>query len=166
MKARPKGGILPAVIIVGALVVSASILFAVSSYGPLDGVRIITETETTTSTVSTIAVSSIQLHKVTFNESTCNDDYPYEWAVTLGNITIGQPSNATFPFPRGAVKLGPAGAMISKIVFTVPDGTYNYNISGSIGPIPESGIVNVNGSDVVVPFQAHTIACGLGGGLG
>jgi hypothetical protein len=37
-------------------------------------------------------------------------------------------------------------SMISKIVFTVPDGTHPYY--ASIGP--KRGIVNVNGSDVVV----------------
>src|SRR3984885_1962125 len=93
-----------AAIIVAALVVSASVLFA-SSYG-LGGTRTVTKTVIsasmttnliTTTTTSTEAPASIRLHEVAFNESGECGAYASTWAVTLGNITIAQPSNATLP---------------------------------------------------------------------
>jgi hypothetical protein len=65
----------------------------------------------------------------------------------LGNVTIVQPSNATLPFPNslGGHHSG-AFKMISKIIFTVPDGSYPYYVSlGSY-----RWTVVVNGSDVVI----------------
>jgi hypothetical protein len=53
--------------------------------------------------------STTQLYEVTFNESTiCYSPslkqwgYADEWAVTLGNATLSQPSNMSFPFPAGS----------------------------------------------------------------
>jgi hypothetical protein len=56
---------LVAAMIIGALVVSASVLFVTSSYG-LGAARTVTMTETTTSIV---VPSSIPLYAVTFNET-------------------------------------------------------------------------------------------------
>ena len=110
-------------------------------------------TETTTSTV---APSSIPLYKVTFNETgmACGYgpalSYAYRWYATLGNLTMVQPSNATLPFPNPGYGAGsPAYAMISTIIFTVPDGTYSYRVS--LGDL--NGTVNVNGSNVVIPVE-------------
>jgi|GEM_PF-3434295 len=160
-------GSTPAAIIVAALVVSASVLFAVSPYGL--GARTTTKTVTTTSlatslititTTSSAQMSSIQLHKVTFNESgDCGGVYADRWAVTLGNITISQPSNTTYPFSSsGGESDTAAGASISKIVFTVPDGTYNYTTYAPADLFPYSGTVNVSGSDVVVQLELE-IGC-------
>ncbi len=93
----------------------------------------------------------VRLYTVTFNEtgSGCTAGYVYvsKWYVTMANITIVQPSNATLPFPNSVVSHG-AGyfVMISKITFTVPDGTYPYHVS--LGP--KDGTVTVDGADVVV----------------
>ncbi len=136
-----------AALIVAALLVSASVLVAASPYG-LGGERTTTKTETTASTVT---ASSIQLHKVTFNETGlyCGGSgaYANEWAVTMDKITLVQPSNATLPFHDERPD-GPAYKAISTITFTVPDGVYYFNDSfgGQGGP------VNVNGSNVVVPL--------------
>jgi hypothetical protein len=71
-----------------------------------------------------------------------------------------QPSNMPFPFPNTGITSGPSFQSISKIVFTLPDGTYDYNISRSAGPVPASGTVDVNGSDVTVQFEAEPVCNG------
>jgi len=133
-------------VIVAALIISASLL--VATFNGLGAAKTVTMTETHTTTV---APTSVTLHTVTFNEtgSGCTAGYVYdsEWYVTLANITIVQPSNATLPSPNsGAGYYAGKFAMISKIVFTVPDGTYPYYVSlGSV-----NGTVTVSGSDVVI----------------
>jgi hypothetical protein len=133
-------------IIVAALLVSASLL--VATFNGLGSAKTVTVTESGT---TTIASSSVTLHKVIFNEtgSGCTAGYVYdsEWYVTLANTTIVQPSNATLPFPNTGVEYYAAKfATISKIIFTVPDGTYPYHIS--LGGL--NGTALVNGSDVVI----------------
>ncbi len=134
-------------VIISALLVSASVLLAASPYG-LGGTKTVTEKETST---TTMAQTPPTLHKVTFNEtgSGCTAGYVYDskWYVTMANITIAQPSNATLPFPNDGVGYYSGKfVMISKIVFTVPDGPYPYY--ASIGP--QKGTVIVDGSDVVI----------------
>jgi len=155
-----------AAIIVAALVVSASALFAASSYG-LGGTKTVTKTVTsastttnliTTTTTSTEAPASILLHEVTFNESGECGAYASTWAVTLGNITIAQPSNATLPIFTEEGAAGGAYKMISKIIFTVPDGVYQYDVTSGWGMFPSGGMVDVNGSDVVVQLEGPVIA--------
>ncbi len=130
---------------------------------------ITTTTVTSTSTVVAINRTSVRttiaLHKVVFNESTlCDNQYADRWAVTLGGVTIVQPSNATFPF-SGATSFGPVGEAISKITFTVPGGTYDWNVSARTGLGPESGTVSVNDTDVVVQMLAQPPGfCGGGQG--
>jgi hypothetical protein len=139
-----------AAIIIGALVVSASILFAASSNG-LGGVRTVTKVETAT-------VSSMQLHRVTFNETggcvSPPSPYYYErWYVTMNNITLVQPSNVTLSQINNQTtgREGQVYKLISTIVFTVPDGSYPYyaSIGGGQGG-GSQGIVSVDGSDKVV----------------
>jgi hypothetical protein len=139
----------PAAIIIAALVISASVLFA-TNIGGLGAIRTVT---------SAAAPSSIPLHLVTFNETgtgcgsyeqgvTFAIDYVPRWYATLGNITIVQPSNATLPLSLEGQNL-PVFAMISKITFTVPDGSYPYHVSlGQDGTY--NGTVVVDGSDVVI----------------
>ncbi len=153
MNASKKGIGTPAAIIIAALVISVSILFA-TSFNGLGITRTVTKEVT-----STAVPSSIQLHKVTFNETGtgCGAygaqpryaiDYVPRWYVTLGSITIVQPSNATLPLSSQGVNL-PIFAMISKITFTVPDGSYPYHVSlGYDGTY--DGTAVVNGSDVVM----------------
>jgi hypothetical protein len=135
-----------ATIIVAAVLVSAGLL--VATFNALGSAKTVTVTEPGSTTV---ASSSVTLHEVTFNETgsdcTAGHVYDSEWYVTLANVTIVQPSNATLPFPNSGVGYyaGKFG-MISKIIFTVPDGTYPYH--ASLGAL--NGTVTVNGSNVVV----------------
>jgi len=115
-----------------------------------------TNTETVTVTTTT-SFPSIQLHKVTFNETgeSCGYGGIYyldKWDVTLGNITIGQPSNVTLPLSGNGLA-SPIYKMISTITFTVPDGSYPFHVSSLISVAPYEGMVDVNGSDVVVQIE-------------
>jgi hypothetical protein len=156
--------VIGATIVVGALVVSASVLFAAYGFG---GSRTVTKTVTsasattnliTTTITSTEVSASIPLHMVTFNESGECGAYADTWAVTLGNITIAQPSNATLPISTEEGVAGGAYKMISKIIFTVPDGVYQYDVTSGWSLFPSGGTVDVNGSDVVVQLEGPAVA--------
>ncbi len=150
--------------IIAALIVSAGIAFAASPYG-LGGAKTVTVTATTTTTTSTTPPTSIVLHKVTFNESgACGGVYASKWAITIGNITITQPWNATLPISYGIGSVFEASGtfkMISQIVFTLPDGGYRYDISGGLSTSDglSNGTVLVNGSDAIVPVEGPYISC-------
>jgi hypothetical protein len=156
-----------AAIIVGGIIVSAGVLLAFSAYGigaSRTVAKVVTTTATGTTTTTTTAgapISSVQLYEVIFNESALCYTYADEWAVTLGSITQSQPSNMTFPF-SGRVGFSSAAEMISKIVFTVPDGRYNFNVSRSADSVPANGTVNVSGSNVVVQIRAEPL-CPISG---
>jgi hypothetical protein len=153
MNRSNKGIGTPAAIIIAGLVISVSILLA-TNFNGLGVTRTVTKEVT-----SVVAPSLTPLHQVTFNETgtgcgsygaapTFKIDYVPRWYVTLGGITIVQPSNATRPLPiLQGVNL-PVFAMISKIVFTVPDGSYPYYVS--LGNNTYNGTVVVKGSDVVI----------------
>lgn len=108
-----------------------------------------------TSTPNTV---SIQLHKVTFNETGlyCGGSgaYASEWAVTMDNITIVQPSNATLPF-HDEKPSSPSYKAISTITFTVPDGVYYFNdtFGGIGGPIKRRRVGRCG------PTPVHRRAC-------
>ena len=156
MNQRSKMGVrsIAVAIIIAGVAISASVLLVASSSG--QGTRTVTRTTTVE------GQGSVQLHKVTFNQTGiyCGAGVgkPFflsEWYVTLGNATIVQPSNATLPFPTPNVNgYGEDYAMISKIVFTVPDGSYRY--SGSLGI---NGTAIVNGSDIVIPVYDDEVIC-------
>ena len=164
MSSQSKGALrLTAAIVIAALVVSASILFAFSTYG-LGGARTVTKVETTTSTVSATSAMPTQLYKVTFNEtggcttaaSPVSPFYYNMWYVTMDNITLIQPSNVTLSqINNQTVVYSQAYRMLSTIVFTVPDGNYTYyaSIGGGQGG-GSQGAVTVSGSDEAV--QMHT----------
>ena len=136
---------------------------------------LVTTTSMITSSTGTTNTSTIlQLyHQVTFNETGCIGPgaqaagdtvltYMPRWYVTMDNVTIVQPSNATLPFanPGNESSSSPAYATISTIVFTVPDGNYTYHASlgvfianGQSEPFDFNGTVAVNGSNVVIPVE-------------
>jgi len=100
-------------------------------------------------------------HKVTFNETGgCqgNADYADKYSITLGGVTKAQPPNAGLPI-SGVIAFSPAYKNMSQLTFRVPDGNYNYTISPSVEPYPYSGMVRVNGLDVIVQWQVQTPSC-------
>lgn len=83
------------------------------------------------------------------------------WGVVLDNSTVVvQPSNATLPLTYSGAHLT-SHANYSTIVFSVPDGTYNYTIAPK-DPFngEQSGTVTVDGSDIQVQVGDYITAMG------
>lgn len=147
--------------VLAALVIGL-LIGAGATYGL--GAAILSRTDTLTTTalstsLITTTVTSVQLYKVTFNETGgCagpnSPDYYGKWYVTMDNITIVQPSNVTLSQIVNPVegRDGQQYKEISTIVFTVPDGNYSYYASDGLGATFH-GFVAVSGSDEVVPIM-------------
>jgi hypothetical protein len=115
-------------------------------------------TSTTTFTVTTEA----RLYNLTFietSETPCNPSYLAEWSVTLGNETKAQPFNATLPIPDNQWNAGTDYANLSTITFFVASGTYSYTIHPSSGLTPNSGVVIVNGLNVIIQVFLPSFPC-------
>jgi hypothetical protein len=104
-----------------------------------------------------------QLYQLEFvQESNCPyGSWLFPWAVVLDNSTVVvQPSNATLPLTYGGTHLT-SDSNYSTIVFSVPDGTYNYTVVPNDPFNPEqSGNVTVDGSDVQVQVGEYITAMG------
>ena len=104
-----------------------------------------------------------QLYQLEFvQESNCYyGSWLFPWAVVLDNSTVVvQPSNATLPLTYSGTHLT-SDSNYSTIVFSLPNGTYNYTIVPNDPFNPEqSGNVTVAGSDVQVEVGEYITAMG------
>jgi len=104
-----------------------------------------------------------QLYQLEFvQESNCYyGSWLFPWAVVLDNSTVVvQPSNATLPLTYSGTHLT-YDSNYSTIVFSLPNGTYNYTIVPNDPFNPEqSGNVTVAGSDVQVEVGEYITAMG------
>ena len=104
-----------------------------------------------------------QLYQLEFaQESNCYyGSWLLPWAVVLDNSTVVvQPSNATLPLTYSGTHLT-SDSNYSTIVFSVPNGTYNYAIVPNDPFNPEqSGNVTVDGSEVQVQVGEFITAMG------
>jgi len=112
-------------------------------------------------TTTTSAARGTRLYDVTFQQlGDCSPPvYVVPWSVTLGNVTIAQPSNATLPIKSPPSTYGPANQSLATIVFSVPDGVYQYTISPPGTFSSDSGSVTVNGTGVLVMVYGPAIGC-------
>jgi hypothetical protein len=113
------------------------------------------------STLTTSSGAEARLYDVTFHQSgACSPlTYVAPWSVTLGNETIAEPSNATLPIPGGPYAGGQEDQNLSTIVFSVPDGVYQYSLSPSEAFASPMGSVTVNGSDVSIKVDGPLVSC-------
>ncbi len=111
-------------------------------------------------TLTTSTAGGSQLYDVAFHQSGACSPLAYvaPWSVTLGNETIAEPSNATTPISGGYVA-GPEYQSLSTIVFSVPDGVYQYTLSPHGAFAQPAGSVTVNGSDVSVELSGPDVTC-------
>jgi hypothetical protein len=102
-----------------------------------------------------------QLYDVTFRQSGACSPLAYvaPWSVTLGNETVAEPSNATLPIPGGPYLAGPQYQGLSTIVFSVPNGIYQYSLAPSGAFAQAAGSVTVNGSDVSIEVNGPVLSC-------
>jgi hypothetical protein len=112
-------------------------------------------------TTTTSAAGGTRLYDVTFQQSgDCSPPvYVVPWSVTLGNVTIAQPSNATLPITSAPSNSGQTNQTLSTIVFSVPDGSYQYTISPKGTFASDYGSVTVNGTSVLVTVYSPAIGC-------
>jgi hypothetical protein len=76
-------------------------------------------------------------------------DIDIPWSVTIGGVTEVQPPSTSLPL-NGSGR-GTQDMNLSKIVFSLADGTYGFVVSNLSAPFnPPAGSVVVNGSDVLV----------------
>jgi len=164
--------------IIAAVVTAAMVLtvaVAVSYYRPGERTVTVMLTVTTTNTVtaSTIgAFVSSRVYEVTFRQIPCYAGswklayyFVHPWSVTLGGETIIRPVNETSLFYQYTNRLGVvqetgysnSSSNISTIVFSVSNGTYNYQIVPPDG-FPtnrSSGTLSVSGSDINLHLFAN-----------
>jgi hypothetical protein len=141
-----------------------------SAFGAEMGFSLSPDSSSTTTAAITIlqttTMSSTQqstrLYEMTFSEAGyCSPPAYYApWAVALNNkTTIAEPPSATLPLEVNGGAYSPYNKNFSVITFSVPNGTYDY----AIYPQPmfqfQSGVVTVNGSDVLVRVHGISIPC-------
>jgi hypothetical protein len=115
----------------------------------------------TTTTTSISAQGFAQEFRVTFTQSGACSLLAYvaPWSVTLGNEIEAEPASATLPIQNNTYVASPLYANDSAIIFSAPDGTYQFRIS-PFGPFgPDSGTVTVDGADVTVPLNGPFLLC-------
>ncbi len=146
-----------AAIIIAAVFVSAAI-FAASAR-----TTTITKTMPETSTSTATPSAGVRLYEVTFRQSgDCTPTaYAAPWSVTLGSWPVAEPSNATLPINTNTGSAGPAYSNSSVLVFSVPNGQYQYHIAVGWDFGNPSGVIDVNGADVTVLLQGPAISCTL-----
>ncbi|MDA4116485.1 MAG: hypothetical protein OK442_08020 [Thaumarchaeota archaeon] len=112
-------------------------------------------------TTTTSAAGGGRLYDVTFQQSgDCSPPlYVVPWSVTLGNVTIAQPSNATLPITSEPSNPSQTNQSLSTIVFSVPDGSYQYTISPKGTFSSDYGSVTVNGAGVLVTVNGPANGC-------
>ncbi len=116
---------------------------------------------TVTVTGTATAPAGSRLYEVTFKQSgDCTPTvYAAPWSVTLGPWTVAEPSNATLPIATNSGSAGPSDVNYSSITFSVPNGQYQYSIAVGWSFGNPSGVITVNGGDVMVLLQGPEVSC-------
>ena len=114
------------------------------------------------STSTVTAPAGGRLYEVIFKQSgDCTPTiYAEPWSVTLGPWTVAEPSNATLPISTAGGAYDPNLVNESTITFSVPDGQYAYSTDmGGWNIGNPTGVVNVDGADVMVLVQGPLVSC-------
>jgi hypothetical protein len=120
---------------------------------------------TVTSTSTALCDTSSTLHCVVFQQTgACSDPefWGIPWSVTIGGTTEVQPPGTQLPPDNGSLS-GLSGTLnenLTVIVFSLPDGTFQFRVSPSADYFtPESGTVDVNGTDVLIQIAYTGTSC-------
>lgn len=125
----------------------------------------VTMTAGVTSTLTSTCDVLSTLHCVVFQQlGACSpDDWVIPWSVPVGNSTEVQPADTPIPL-ENATSYGNSNRNLTVIVFSLPDGRYHFSVSPPNfffdGPAiftPDSGMVNVNGTSVLIGIQLSTV---------
>jgi hypothetical protein len=122
-----------------------------------------TGTSSTSPTSSTLPTNG--KYAVTFQQvGACSPEFwGVPWSVTIGSVTEVQPPDTKLPLDNYSLS-GTSNSGLSKIAFSLANGTYEYRVSPSASFFtPTSGTVNVAGSSVTVSIAYTGTSCiGLG----
>src|SRR5271154_101833 len=140
---------------IAAIVVAAS---ALTFGGVLAGRR--TTTVSTTITESATPPAA-RVYQVIFKQTGgCSPAYyAAPWSATLGSETEAEPANATLPLLNDTGNTSPSFVNASVIVFSVPNGTYQYHLVPAFTFGNPSGILTVQGGDIMISVQGPEISC-------
>ena len=70
---------------------------------------------------------------------------------------MAEPSSASLPIDTSIGSAGPSYVNYSVITFSVPNAEYQYNITVGYSFGNASGVINVNGADVMVLLQGPAL---------
>ena len=105
--------------------------------------------------------SSGQLYQVTFQQvGACSPEFwGIPWSVTIDGVTEVQPPGTQLPISNSTL-YGTTNETYTSIVFSLPNGTYNYRVSPSnFFFTPDSGSISVSGSDLTVKIAYTGTSC-------
>jgi hypothetical protein len=136
-------------LVMGLAIGSTSFLTSTSTTGSV----------TTTVTPTSTTTGASRLYELQFiQQGVCSPPvWLAPWAVALNNQTIVRPSNATLPLSENRYEASPSYAKYSTITFSVPNGSYNYTVYPSF--LSQTGVVTIDGSDVVIQVHGAPIPC-------
>jgi hypothetical protein len=141
------------------LLVGAAATYALE--GASQGRTVTTSVQTVTLSGTPTASAGSRLYEVTFKQSgDCTPTaYAAPWSITLGPWTVAEPPNATLPIDTTIGSAGPSYVNTSMITFSVPDWEYQYSIGVAWPFANPSGVITVNGGDVMVVLQGPATSC-------
>ena len=105
--------------------------------------------------------SSGRLYQVSFEQvGACSPEFwGIPWSVTIDGVTEVQPPGTQVPISNSTL-YGTTNETYTSIVFSLPDGTYNYRVSPSnFFFTPDSGSISVSGSDLTVKIAYTGTSC-------
>ncbi len=149
-------------IVVAALIIGSVAYLTVSPTNKTI-TKVVTFSRTTTSANST----GVRAYDVTFQQVRyCGQFNIVPWSVTLNGLTEVEPSNQSLPLPTNTFSTIVSNQNLTRIIFSVPPGTYNYTVSGGTpnglgGELyPRQGTIMVNELDIIVNVGVYlSITC-------
>ena len=121
----------------------------------------LTATQTVTTTTPTAATTQ-QVYDVVFQQlGACSNPefWGVPWSVTIGNTTEVQPPGTPLPISNSTL-YGTTNKNLTVITFSLPDGSYHFRVSPSYEFFtPDSGTIDVNGTDVLVQIAYSGTSC-------
>jgi len=118
-------------------------------------------TTTTGVTTSTSVQGFTREFRVTFTQTgECSPTaYVAPWSVTLGSAVEVEPASATLPIQNDTYAAGPLYQNDSTIIFSVPDGTYQFRVAPSSAFGQNSGTITVDGADITMVLNGPILSC-------
>ena len=150
-----------------AIVVAALIMGSVAYFTISPTSKTVTTVVAPSGTAASANSTGVRVYDVTFQQVRyCGQFNIIPWAVTLNGLTEVEPSNQSLPLPTDTFSTIVPNQNLTRIIFSVPPGTYNYTVSGGTpngfgGELyPRQGTIIVNELDLIVNVQISlSITC-------